>query len=190
MILFVNACVRKNSRTRRLAESLFSALNVSVEELRLIDYPFPKVDEDFLNKRDRLIKERDFSDPIFELARQFSEADEIVIAAPFWDLSFPAALKQYFELINVVGITFQYTADGVPQGLCRADRLFYVTTAGGEFFPESFGFGYVKSLAENFYGIRNVELIKATGLDIDGAKEEQILLACEEEISRRFRPDR
>ena len=163
MILFVNACVRKNSRTRRLAESLFSALNVSVEELRLIDYPFPKVDEDFLNKRDRLIKERDFSDPIFELARQF-------------------------EMINVVGITFQYTADGVPQGLCRADRLFYVTTAGGEFFPESFGFGYVKSLAENFYGIRNVELIKATGLDIDGAKEEQILLACEEEINRRFRP--
>jgi len=32
--------------------------------------------------------------------------------------------------------------------------------------PEEFGFGYVKSLAQNFYGIQDVELIKTVGLDM------------------------
>ena len=61
---------------------------------------------------------------MFELARQFAAADQIVIAAPYWDLSFPAALKQYFEQINVLGITFAYTPEGVPKGLCRARKLY------------------------------------------------------------------
>ena len=34
---------------------------------------------------------------MFDLAGQFAGADTIVIAAPFWDLSFPAALKQYMQ---------------------------------------------------------------------------------------------
>ena len=55
---------------------------------------------------------------------------------------FPALLKQYLEQISVVGITFKYSENGVPVGLCRADRLFYVTTAGGNEVPDIFGFGY------------------------------------------------
>ena len=187
MILFVNACVRRESRTKRLADCLLTAIGAPVTELRLADCVFPAADEAFLQKRDRLIGERAFGDPLFAHARQFAEADEIVIAAPFWDLSFPAVLKSYFEQINVVGITFRYTADGVPEGLCRADRLIYVTTAGGDFLPESYGFGYVKALAQSFYGIRDVELIKAAGLDIIGAPVEKILADCEADIARRFR---
>ena len=112
---------------------------------------------------------------MFNLARQFSEADKIVIAAPFWDLSFPASLKQYFEQINVTGITFYYTDEGIPKGLCSATDLYYVTTAGGNYFPEEYGFGYVKSLAQGFYGIQNVRLIRALGLDIAGADTERIV---------------
>ena len=41
--------------------------------------------------------------------------------------------------------------------------------------PEEFGYGYVKALAQNFYGIKNVELIKATGLDIYGADVSAIM---------------
>ena len=50
-----------------------------------------------------------------------------------------------------------------------------MTTAGGVFFPEEFGFGYVRSLAENFYGIGDVELIKAVGLDIVGSNPDKIV---------------
>lgn len=92
-ILFINACVRKGSRTRRLAEQLLLKLDKPYEEVCLEEIAFPTVDEDFLSMRDRLMEEGDFDDPVFDLARQFSEAEKIVIAAPYWDLSFPAALK-------------------------------------------------------------------------------------------------
>ncbi|MBQ7193498.1 MAG: NAD(P)H-dependent oxidoreductase [Synergistaceae bacterium] len=105
----------------------------------------------------------------------FASADEIVIAAPYWDLSFPASLKNYVEAINVVGLTFGYGEDGRPYGLCRAKRLVYVTTAGGPILNEAYGYGYVRELAQGFYGIPEVVLVKAEGLDIVGADVEGIL---------------
>ena len=182
-ILYVNACVRNDSRTRILAEKLLSRLDGPCEEVRLKEIAFPVVDEDYLNKRDRLISEDDFQNPMFDLARQFSQAQTIVIAAPFWDLSFPAMLKQYLELINVVGITFKYSEEGVPIGLCRADRLFYVTTAGGNYVPEEYGFGYVKALAQGYYGIQDVRKIEAVGLDIYGADVDAIMLSAGEAVT-------
>ncbi|MBP3729271.1 MAG: NAD(P)H-dependent oxidoreductase [Lachnospiraceae bacterium] len=175
MVLFVNACVRGESRTIWLADRLLAQMKEPWEELRLEEVPFPSVDEAFLKRRDALIAKERFEDPLFHLARQFAEADQIIIAAPYWDLSFPAALKQYFEQINVLGITFRYTPEGVPQGLCRARRLLYVTTAGGDFAPEEYGFGYVRALARNYYGIPEVQQLKAAGLDLIGADPEAIL---------------
>ena len=174
-MLFINACVRTASRTKRLADAVLEKYDEPVTELKLWEQSFPTVDEAFLKKRDSFVYTGEFDDPMFDLARQFAEADNILIAAPFWDLSFPAALKQYIELINVVGITFKYTEEGFPQGLCNAKKLIFVTTAGGDFFPEEYGFGYIKALAENFYGIQEVELIKAVGLDIVGADSEKII---------------
>ena len=145
------------------------------EEIRLVDYPFPAVNEDYLQKRDQLIAAGDFHHPMFDLARRFSKADTIVIAAPYWDFSFPAMLKQYLEQINVVGITFYYSAEGIPVGLCKAGRLFYVSTAGGPYVPDTFGFGYIKALAETYYGIQDVRKIEAVGLDIAGADADAIM---------------
>ena len=175
MILFIDACVRAQSRTKRLAKALLAKLDGEVETLRLEDISFPVTDEEYLKKRDALIAEGVFDDEMFVLARQFAKADTIVIAAPYWDLSFPAKLKQYIEVINVLGVTFEYTPEGFPKGLCKAKKLYYVMTAGGSYVPEEFGFGYIKALAQNFYGIDDVELIKATGLDIIGADVEAIL---------------
>ncbi len=175
MILFVDACVRKESRTRKLAEALLAKMDDEVCHVVLEDIEWSVTDEAYLSKRDELIAKGAFDDEMFALARQFAEADRVVIAAPYWDLSFPAALKQYIEAINVVGITFEYTSEGFPGGLCRADKLYYVMTAGGNYVPEEFGYGYIKALAENFYGIKEVSMIKATGLDIYGADAEEIL---------------
>ena len=182
-ILFINACVRKASRTRQLAEQLLTRLQRPYAELRLHEMTFPVVNEDFLAQRDRLIAAGEFQSPVFDLARQFAEAETVVIAAPYWDLSFPAALKQYLEQINVVGLTFRYTQEGVPVGLCRAGRLFFVTTAGGNYVPEEFGFGYIRALARNYYGIDDVRLIQAAGLDLDGADTDALVSAAAEAIS-------
>ena len=116
-------------------------------------------------------------------AGETEEAETVVIAAPYWDLSFPAMLKQYLEQVNVVGISFKYSEEGIPVGLCRAGRLFYVMTAGGCCVPEDYGFGYVKALAQNYYGIRDVRKFEAVGLDIYGADVGAIMRSAEEALS-------
>ncbi len=181
-LLYINACVRKESRTSMLADKLLSKLCRPYEEIKLEDISFPVVNEDYLNMRDHLISEEEFQNPLFDLAHQFSNADDIVIAAPYWDLSFPSMLKQYLEQINVVGITFKYSKDGSPVGLCRAKRLFYVTTSGGFYAPDEFGFGYVKALAQNYYGIQNIKKIVAFGLDIVGADVNAIMTSAEDQL--------
>ncbi len=175
MILYIDVCVRGDSRTRELGEALLSRLGGDVVRVNIGEMKFDITDEAFLKQRDSLIAKRMFDDDSFKLARQFAKADTIVIAAPYWDLSFPAALKQYIEKINVLGITFEYSAEGYPIGLCKAKKLYYVMTAGGNYVPEEFGYGYIKALAENFYGIKEVRLIKATGLDIFGNNPEEIM---------------
>ena len=175
MILFINACVRKQSRTLRLAKRLLNNLNGDVKEVRLEDVSFPVVDEEFIEQREALKNSGKYDDHMFDLGKDFASADTIVIAAPYYDLSFPAMLKQYFEQINVLGLTFTYSESGIPRGLCRAKELYYVTTAGGPIMSDDYGFGYVKALANTFYGIDAVYQIKAEGLDIVGANVEEIL---------------
>ena len=93
MTLFINACVRSNSRTKKLADDVLSKWNDDVVEIRTHEIAFPVTDEAFLDRRDRLIAEGVYDNPMFNLAKQFAEADRILIAAPYWDLSFPAILS-------------------------------------------------------------------------------------------------
>ncbi len=181
-ILMIDACVREQSRTRRLAEYLLSKLDGNVERIELEKVRFPHMDQQFLNMRDQAAAADDHSADVFAPARQFAAADVIVIAAPFWDLSFPASLKEYIEQINVLGVTFGYTPEGEPYGLCRAGKLYYVTTAGGPIYSAEYGYGYIKAQCEIFYGIHDTQLISAEGLDLIGADPEAILSETMEQI--------
>ena len=119
-------------------------------------------------------------------AKQFAEADTIVIAAPYWDLSFPAMVKNYLESVTVQGVTFYYNEEGIPQGLCKAQKVYYVMTAGGPTsMPEqsfNFGFDYVKGLCQMLYGIKDVKCFKAEMLDVIGMDVEAILDKAKETI--------
>ncbi|MBR6090945.1 MAG: NAD(P)H-dependent oxidoreductase [Anaerolineaceae bacterium] len=175
MILFINACVRAESRTKRLADFVLSKLDGEVKEVRLWEMDMPKADEAFINKRLELYKQNDYSSPIFDPARDFAAAETIVIAAPYWDLSFPSFLKTYLEQICVTGLTFFYNEKDLPQGLCNAKQLYYVTTAGGPIVNDAYGYGYVRELAKTFFEIPETYYIKAEMLDIVGYDAEAIL---------------
>lgn len=174
-ILFINACPRKDSRTKMLADYLLTKFNSQVQERNLTKTAMLPLSEEMLERRTTLAGKKDFGHPLFQLAKEFAAADIIVIAAPFWDVSFPALLKIYIENINVVGITFAYNEDGNPYGLCKAKKLCYVTTAGGPIVNDSYGYGYVKELAQKFYAIPEVHCIKAENLDVENADVTQIL---------------
>ena len=167
MVLYVNACVRKESRTERLAKALLKRLGSEYEEVKLAGEKLQPLSEEMLDRRTELIERREYSDPMFRLARQFQKADEIVIAAPYWDLSFPAILKLYLENVYVTGLVSEYTESGEPHGLCRAGKLWYVTTAGGPYVPD-FSYAYIRTMARDYFGIPETELIAAEMLDVQG----------------------
>lgn len=172
-ILFINACVRKNSRTLVLAKNVMEKMTGEKTELNLNLENIEPLNTELLEKREKLVQKTEFDDPMFRYAKQFAAADEIVIAAPFWDLSFPAKLKIYLEQIAVAGITFDYI-DGRPKGLCKAKKLTYVTTSGGPIFDD-FGYAYIKALAQKFYGIPQTEAVRAMNLDVDMFSAEDLL---------------
>jgi FMN-dependent NADH-azoreductase len=156
-----------------IAKDVIQKIGGDVVELELFKEGLKELDTERLKKRDLLLKKNALDDPMFFYAKQFAEADEIIIAAPFWDLSFPAVLKIYIENITVSGITFQYI-DGRPIGLCRAKKLTYVTTSGGEIF-EDFGYTYLRALAKNFYGIPEIVAVRAMNLDVMQIDAESVL---------------
>ena len=180
-ILFINACVRPESRTYVLAKHALERLNGSTEEVKLIDEELPPLTNDLLMLRDRLIKDGQTDHPFLCYARQFAEADAIVIAAPYWDLIFPATVRLYFEHITVTGLTFRYTPQGFPESLCKAKRMIYITTAGGPVFA-NFGYDYCKTMAEAYFGIKDCKCFMAENLDIDGADVPAILEKVKAEI--------
>lgn len=183
-VLFIDACVREQSRTRALAEAVLNRLSGTVTTVRLSEQNLTPMTERELLEREA--KNRNLDDPLFSYAKRFSEADCLVVAAPFWDLSFPSALKLYLEKICIGGITFRYGKNGAIESLCRADRLFYVTTAGGYIRDKNFGFNYVKALSETFFGISKVFFFSAEGLDIHGNKPDEILQNAKQRVQTYF----
>ena len=181
MILFINGCVRENSRTLELAQAVLAKETDAIEEVRLYPDGPNGLNAETLRLRDALLTNQELDHPMFRWARQFAAADTIVIAAPYWDLAFPAKVRAYLEEVTVSGITFRYGENGIPQGLCRAKRLIYVTTAGGPIF-QNYGYEYIKALTQGFYGIPDVSLVRAEGLDIRGADPEAIMTRAKMEI--------
>ena len=116
MTLYINCCVRGESRTNRLARAVLQKLGGDITELKLYEENPKPLNRETLNKRTELIEQGDYSDPIFDYAKQFASADSTVIAAPYWDLSFPATLKTYIENIYVTGIVSASSESGMPVG--------------------------------------------------------------------------
>ena len=181
-LLFVDCCISQRgegSRTRRLAEAFLAhAGDADVERVDVAALGLPPYDAAALNDRDAQSRAGAFDGPHFALARQFHDADRIVVAAPFWDLSFPAVLRTYIEHIAVNGVNYHYDAQG-PHGDCRAKQLVYLTT-GGDFEREnSLGVLYWQQLCAMF-GIPQFDYVFAGGLDAVPEQAETVLSqACD-----------
>ena len=186
-ILYINSCVRAESRTRILAEAVLK--KISTDDDEIIECNLEKecilpLTSATLANRDRLIAEGKFDDEIFRYARDLAEADIVVLAAPLWDMTYPASVKAYIENTMITGLVFSYTSDGMPKSLCKAKKLYYVSTAGGPVFPPHQGFNYVKLISENFWGIKDNKLVLAAMLDIDGMDADALIAEKLNEIAR------
>ena len=182
-ILYINSAVRAESRTNELAKYLLEKLDGNITELKLEDENLKPLNGKSLAERDFIIGSNNKDNEMLKYARQFAKADIIVIAAPFWDYSFPALLKTYIENISVLDTTFTYDEIGNAVGLCKAKRVYYVSTSGGQFIPD-FGFNYLKRLFKELYGISDMRLFYAENLDIDGSDIPLIMKEAKEKIDK------
>ena len=180
-ILYVNACVKRDaaSRTNLLAQAYLKK-TLEKEECRLSTLDLEEtimqpLSGKSLAEREKAIADNDFSGALFELARNFAAADEVVIAAPYWDMSFPASLKLYIEQICVNKLTFCYSEKGIPCGLTNIKKVVYLTTSGGYIGNNNFGFDYIKRLFSTLFGVGDIAFFSAEGLDIYGNDPESIL---------------
>ncbi len=179
-ILYIDCCIRgEQSRTRKLAEAFLDVLSaradVAIDRLTLMDEPLIPLENGFFWQRERLIESGELNHPRFRYAHQFQQADRIVIAAPFWDLSFPALLKVYIENLCVQGITFDCGEIGT-YGICRATKMLLLTTRGGALEGSEMDNGtkYLGDMAK-FFGIPQFTHVAADGLDLGLEPVEAIL---------------
>lgn len=178
-ILYIDSCInRDHSRTERLARAYLQKLRESGDVLDVIvleEADLQPLNEERLSYRERSISEGDFSDPFFDHAKRFAAADELVIAAPFWDFSFPAMLKIFLELVCVRNLTFRYTETGGVANLTKLTSVTYITTAGGYITPDNCACDYIRKLCSGLFGVEQFRFISAQGLDIYGNDPEKIL---------------
>ena len=159
-LLVVDCCIRKEeSRTKKILERFLSAApsDCEVERLVLTEENLAPLMGDFFEQRQRLLETGDFSHPRFRYAKQFANADLVVIAAPFWDLAFPALLKLYIEQVSLDGITFGANETGLV-GLCRGTDLVFLTARGG-FYTDDL---------HTFFGFDRYHCVAADGMDVAG----------------------
>ena len=174
-VLAVDCCIRgAESRTKRIFDAFVDGLgeNCRIDYLKLDEENLSAMSGAFFEQRQRLLEEGRLDHPRFRYARQFAQADEIVIAAPFWDLSFPALLKVYIEQLCVEGITFR-SGHGGLKGICAAKDLIFITTRGGIFEggPLEMGSRYLDAM-HTFFGIENYFCIAADGIDMSAVDTE------------------
>lgn len=164
--LFVNACMRgERSRTLELCRAYLEGRE-NVTEVNVAGMGLAPFTGEQAERRAELEAAHAWDDPVFDLAKQFAAADgEIVIGAPYWDLSFPAALKTYIEHVSVCDITFHYTEQGTSEGMCKAPLLTYLTACGGFVEGANYGYEYLCGIAKMF-GIPATRFVAAEGLDV------------------------
>lgn len=105
-LLFINACVRgRDSRTLALAEHLLACIKevnshdmaFQIEEIRLSTENLLPLNYERLLRREELLTAGQLGDSMFDYANAVAQADMLVIAAPYWDMSFPASLKIFLR---------------------------------------------------------------------------------------------
>ncbi len=173
-ILMINGCIRGGeSRTWQLAREFLDAMReyapagipYEYTQLDLADMDFRPLTGKFFQERQKLLEEGNRSHPRFAYAHEFAQADRILLAAPFWDLSVPAVVKLYIENISLDGITFGCNEEGM-YGMCRARELIFFTTRGGVYGngPLEQGARYLEALC-GMFGIPEFRCICAEGID-------------------------
>ncbi|MDT9335263.1 FMN-dependent NADH-azoreductase [Clostridium perfringens] len=179
-VLYIKANIKNEgeSRTFKVSDSFVEEYKKNNPEDEIITLDLYKENIDFLRADDLgklfgLKDEESKNNSILKYAYQFADADKYIIAAPMWNLSFPAILKAYIDYVSVSGITFKYTAEG-PVGLLNNKKAVHIVSRGGGYdnSPYEMGDRYLRTIL-GFFGIKDIETIAIDNLDVMGVNVEK-----------------
>ncbi len=160
----------------------------TLEELDLYQCHIPRLEYEYFEKRNCMIKEEDFSKlnekqqeevhKIVKLVDQFKEADLYVIAARMWSLSFPAPLKEYIDCIVMDGKTIKISENKMEGLLNDKPRAMVYIQSSGAPIPWMLrsifnkGLDYVRDIMK-YIGIKKFEelLVDGTGFTEEERRE-------------------
>ncbi|MBQ1218712.1 MAG: NAD(P)H-dependent oxidoreductase [Bacteroidales bacterium] len=169
-LVVINACMREESRTQKILDGLLGVLGKKYN-IEIID--LSTLNMSWIGEKD--LKDRDngyVPEKFVSMSKKVANADRLVIAAPFWDMSFPSVLKVFFENISLFNITFTSTQTECV-GLCKAKKVLYITTRGmniktGD--PLEQATPYIKALSK-LWGLGELYVLSAENLDYSSDKE-------------------
>ncbi|MBI6039143.1 NAD(P)H-dependent oxidoreductase [Clostridium perfringens] len=179
-VLYIKANIKNEgeSRTFKVSDSFVEEYKRNNPEDEIITLDLYKENIDFLRADDlgKLFGPKDEeskNNSILKYAYEFAAADKYIIAAPMWNLSFPAILKAYIDYVSVSGITFKYTAKG-PVGLLNNKKAVHIVSRGGAYdnSPYEMGDRYLRTIL-GFFGIKDIETIAIDNLDVIGVNVEE-----------------
>ena len=182
-LLFVDSCPRgEASRTLRLGENFLRELDARVPGAWIVRENLnarrlTPIDAETLAYREARCDARDFSDAFFAPARALMEADCVIIAAPYWDLSFPSELKVWVEHLWVRNLTFHYEDDRCV-GHAGAKACVFLSTSGSPVGENDHDAAYLRSVMQAL-GIPAFRCLRAEGLDLVGNDAGAILREAE-----------
>ncbi|MGM9785981.1 MAG: NAD(P)H-dependent oxidoreductase [Candidatus Cryptobacteroides sp.] len=169
-LIIIDSCMRKESRTRLILGAAKDVLcsRYDIETIDVNALALPPVNPQTLKERTAgVVPEKTQA-----IARKIASADRIVVATPFWDMSFPSVLKAFFENMSLYNVTF--TDDGTTcTGICKCQKVLYITTRGmniptGDCRDQ--GSSYLKALS-TLWGLGEVITVAAWNLDYMSAEK-------------------
>jgi FMN-dependent NADH-azoreductase len=174
-----------NSFTRKLGDEVIRRLTQEHPGAELIERDLSKgielLDESWVqanltNPGERNLEQQEVLVYSDQLVEELSSADVIVITAPVYNFSIPAALKAWIDMICRAGLTFGYTEKG-PQGFLNDRPVYLVMASGGVPFgsPMDFASGYLRHIM-GFVGIQDVRAVYAEGTNINASTSENTAL--------------
>ena len=168
-VLQINSSARlEGSNTRILSQYLIESLNQPVVSRDLAKQPLPAISAaDLIDVHGSAEHSRPSFQQQLALSNQLidelKEADILVLAAPMYNFTIPATLKQWIDAICRAGVSFKYTEQG-PVGLLGVQRAYIITATGGTPIGSEMDFcsRYLEHICR-FIGIKEIAHIDASG---------------------------
>ena len=121
-----------------------------------------------------------------KLVQQFLDVDVVIVGAPMYNFTIPSQLKAWIDRIAQAGRTFTYTEKG-PVGLATGKTVIVVSSRGGVYSTSDAGRAlehqesYLQTVF-GFFGINNVQFVRAEGVAMGDARKAEALSAAELDI--------